>query len=174
MTPATAPPGTTFLFPLGSSRQDRSTFWRWPPWITNAQMRIGGESDPDSDVLQLVAGVKNKMLLQTLVCMHYCIHACMHTSVPLCVLLNVCPSAHHVFAKPRSRYMWPGMGGLGLIILPILPPSQAAHLPCHPVTDRSAHKISLLTLSLLFNPQRDQDHQHPARPDVCICFKKAF
>lgn len=83
-TPAVAPPSTAspFLFPQGSWCQDCSTFWRRPPRITNAQMRIGGESDPDSDVLQLVAGVKKKTLCQPLACIH-CIYACMHTSVPL-------------------------------------------------------------------------------------------
>lgn len=96
-TPAVAPPGTAspFPFPLGSRCQDRSTFWRRPPRITNAQMRIGGESDPDSDVLQLVAGVKKKMLRQPLACMR-CIYACMHTSAPLHVFPNARPSAHGV------------------------------------------------------------------------------
>lgn len=91
-----APPSTTspFLLPLGSWCQDCSTFWRRPPRITNAQMRIGGESDPDSDVLQLVAGVKKKMLCQPVACMHR-IYACMHTSVPFRVFLNS-PPAHHV------------------------------------------------------------------------------
>jgi len=40
-------------------------------------MRIGGGSDPDSDVLQLVAGVKKKTLCQPLSCMR-CIYARMH------------------------------------------------------------------------------------------------
>ncbi len=57
-------------------------------------MRIGEESDPDSDVLQLVAGVKKKMLCQPLACMHCAVykHACMHTSV----FQNAHPSAKRV------------------------------------------------------------------------------
>lgn len=97
MTPAVAPPSTAspFLFPVGSWCQDCSTFWQRPPRITNVQMRIGGESDPDSDVLQLVAGVKKKMLCQPPVCTD-CIYACMHMSASLHVFLNMRPPPHHL------------------------------------------------------------------------------
>lgn len=83
MTPAAATPSTTspFLFPQGSWCQDCSTFWRRPPRITNVQMRMGGESDPDSDVLQLVAGVKKEDALPaTGVRAIYTACACMNTS----------------------------------------------------------------------------------------------
>ena len=164
MTPAVAPPNTTspLLFPHGSWCQDCSTLWRRPPRITNAQMRIGGESDPDSDVLQLVAGVKKKMLCQPLPCMHY-IYACMHTSVPLhvfservslctscmctwvCAVTDIwCVCAHvtiydafkplHVTCYEETRAN-----------NPFNPPSiSSSKFSLPPITDWLAHKGSLL------------------------------
>lgn len=115
----------TFLFPPGSWCQGCSSFWWWPLRITNAQMRIGGESGPDSDVLQLVAGVRKRSCSAS----HW--HAC--TAVHAYVCGSACcpehPSAHqvvcalagiwcgcvwvwvHMFMMPLSLYMWPAIGG---------------------------------------------------------------
>lgn len=132
-------PSTTspLLLPRGSTCQDCSTFWRRPPRITNAQMWKGGESVPDSDVLQLVAGVKKKSLCQPLVCMD-CMHACTHlgfrmfffwTRVPLhisnvyirrrkarflmCAHVTFCGASKHFSATWKKKE---GGGGFKLII----------------------------------------------------------
>lgn len=65
-----------------------------PPRITDAAGRLGGESDADSDVLRLAAGVRGRTLRT---------YACVHTSVALHVIFQTCVCTCRYLSRSRSH-----------------------------------------------------------------------